>query len=313
LRIVEDLWAPEPPERDSVITFGKFDALHLGHQSIFDEVVRQARAVSADATVFFLHPHPMKLLDPARCPASLTSLPNKLRLLESFGVDVAIVGRFDERLRATAADAFVRHLVERFRAGSLVVGHSVRFGFRGAGDVALLQRMAPEIGFDVTTMPAQLVEGEPISSTRIRIAISAGDLSLAHRLLGRRYSVVGRVVPGEKRGRSLGFPTANVDAGDQQLPPLGIYAGETTVNGVAYASAISLGVRPTFRDTGVWLESYLLDFEGDLYGEEVEVGFGEKLRDEERFDTLDALKRQIRDDVAAVRRSTMQENRTQAS
>ena len=166
----------------------------------------------------------------------------------------------------------------------------------------LLRRAARELGFDLTVVPARTLDGEPISSTRIRAAIGTGDLRLAARLLGRYYSVTGEVVAGEKRGKTIGFPTANVTYGDQQLPPLGIYAGQTMVAGRAYASAISLGIRPTFPHTGVWLESYLLDFEGDLYGRQIEVAFAHKLRDEERFTGLPALQAQIQADIDEVRR-----------
>ncbi len=302
MRVVDGPWTPEPLRRPTVLTFGKFDALHVGHQAIFSEVLRQAQVSDADSAVFFLHPHPLSLLDPARCPPTLTVLPKKLELLEAFGVHVAIIGRFDERLRTTEPKGFLRHLVGHLGARSLVVGQGVRFGYRGAGDVELLARATSELGFELTVVPHQTVDGQPISSTRIRTAISSADLDTAERLLGRPYSISGTVVSSDKRGRALGYPTANVSFGDQQLPPFGIYAGTTVVAGRHVASAISLGVRPTFEDTGVWLEAFLIDFEGDLYGIDVDVILTHRLRDELRFDAVEELQAQIEADVAEVRR-----------
>lgn len=301
MRVVDGFWEPLHGGRPTILTFGKFDALHLGHQAIFRRVCETARRHDCDAGVVFFHPHPLRLLAPERCPTTLTPLPLKLRLLESFGFDIAIAARFDERLRETTAEDFVAHLVERFGVRGLVVGDGARFGFMARGDAAMLQSLGSRLGFDLEIVPPVPWEGKPISSDRVRRAVARGDLSEAQAQLGRRYSAYGRVVEGDKRGRTLGFPTANVDTGDQQLPPLGIYAAEAVVGDDRHGAAVSLGVRPTFGGADVVLEAYLLDFAGDLYGREIEVAFVEKLRDELRFDSVDVLLTQMRQDVTRTR------------
>ncbi|MDA1191296.1 MAG: bifunctional riboflavin kinase/FAD synthetase [Candidatus Poribacteria bacterium] len=302
MKVIDGFWEPPTPNAPTVLTFGRFDALHIGHQAIFRRVVDHARKTGRLSAVLFLEPHPMKLIDPTRCPPTLTRLSKKLELLDSFGFDLAVIARFDDRMRGTEASSFIEQMARGFHVAHLVIGYQARFGHRGQGTTDTLVEHAEPLGYTVETVGAQEYDGEVVSSTRVRLAVEAGELDLAETLLGRRYSVTGEVVKGDQRGRELGYPTANVEFGDQQLPPLGIYAARTVVDGVSHDSAVSLGVRPTFQGDTVLLESYLLDFSGDLYGKTVEVVFIEKLRDELRFDSLDALVKQIDADVEQTRR-----------
>ncbi len=301
MRVVDDFWDPPLLDRPTVLTFGKFDALHLGHRAVFDTVLDRSKADGADAAVLFLDPHPLKLIDPERCPASLTSLSQKLRMFEDIGFDIAVVGHFDERMREFPATDFLARLVSAFRARVIAVGYSVRFGYGGRGDVDLLRAQAPVLGYDATAAEAHTRDGAAISSTRVRDAIAGAEFDVAASMLGRPYALAGEVVVGAKMGRQLGFPTANVAYGDMQLPPEGIYAGYTHCGGERRPSAISLGKRPTFDGTQLLLESYLLDFSDDLYGTEVEVEFVERLRGQEKFDSVDELTARIHDDVRRTR------------
>jgi riboflavin kinase/FMN adenylyltransferase len=302
LKIVEGLWDAPLLERPTVLTFGTFDALHIGHQAILQRVVRIARDTSRHATALFFHPNPLRVIAPERCPPTLSPLSKKLRLLESFGLDVAVVARFDERLRSTEPGEFVGLLVSPLRAEMIVVGHDARFGHGARGDERLLRALGGSLGLAVEVVDAVQFGGAPVSSTRVREALRAGDLSLVRQLLGRSYSVEGTVVVGDGRGRALGFPTANVEVGeDQQLPPTGIYAAEVVIGERAHGAAVSLGLRPTFGAGRLVLEAHVLDFAGDLYGQEVEVVFLWKIREERRFETVDALTAEMRRDVAATR------------
>ncbi len=301
MRVADGFWEDPRLDRPTVLTFGKFDALHLGHRAVFQTVIDRARAEDADAAVLFLDPHPLKLIDPERCPPSLTSRSQKYRVFEEMGFDLAIVGHFDERLRELPATEFLRRLVETFRAQTIAVGYSVRFGYEGRGDHELLRDQAPVLGYEAMAAEARTRDGAAISSTRVREAIAGGGFEIAASMLGRPYALAGSVVEGAKMGRQLGFPTANVAYGDMQLPPEGIYAGYTHCNDERLPSAISLGHRPTFDGTQLLLESHLLDFSGDLYGAEVEVEFAQHLRDQEKFDSVEELTARIRNDVHSTR------------
>lgn len=301
MRIIDGFWETPRLERPTALTFGKFDALHLGHRAVFRSVLDRARVDGVDAAALFLHPNPLKLIAPERCPASLTSLSQKFRMFEEMGFDLVIAGRFDERLREAPARDFLARLVDVFRARVIAVGYSVRFGYQGRGDLTLLRDQASALGYEAMAEEAHMCDGEVISSTRIRDAVARADFDLAEAMLGRPYALAGEVVEGNRMGRELGFPTANVAYGDMQLPPDGIYAGYTRHDGVSYPSAISIGNRPTFGGTQVVVESYLLDFSGDLYGQEVEVELVERIREQEKFASVDALTARIQDDVRRAR------------
>ena len=288
-------------ERGCVLAFGKFDGLHRGHQAVLRVVKERAEKAGLDSAVLFLRPNPLRLIAPERCPPSLTTESQTLALLKRFGIDLAVIGRFDERMRMTTAEAFLARLAGAFQARGIVTGANVRFGHRGLGSLETIRGGAARFGYEAHTAEPAMDGGEPVSSTRAREAIRRGRLKEAARLLGRPYSVSGRGVEGARRGRELGFPTANIDFGDLQLPPDGVYAAWATADGRRHMSAASLGVRPTFDGKERKLEAYLLDFDGDLYGKETEIAPVAKLRDELRFENADALIEQMKADVKRAR------------
>jgi riboflavin kinase/FMN adenylyltransferase len=300
---------PSPPE-GTVVTIGAYDGVHLGHRSVIRLVRRRAAERGLRSAVVTFDRHPASVVRPESAPRLLTDLEQKLELLADTGIDYCLVIAFDEARSRESADDFVKEvLVDCLNAADVVVGEDFHFGHRRAGNVPLLRRLGGELGFQVEGI--ELVGesgpggGQALSSTRIRRALVEGDLDLANRLLGRDYEVRGVVALGDKRGRELGFPTANVSVpGDILLPADGIYAGWfERPDGSVHASAISLGRRPTFYVEAhvSLLEAHLLDFDGDLYGEHAKVRFVVRLRDEVRFDSVEALVEQIGRDVEQAR------------
>jgi riboflavin kinase/FMN adenylyltransferase len=287
------------------LTIGNFDGVHLGHQAMLARLLTAARERGVEPCVLTFEPHPREFFAPDQAPTRLTSLREKLELLAAYGVARAHVCRFDFDFARNTAEDFVRRILVRGLAARWVmVGDDFRFGARRAGDIALLHAMAGEGGYEVAAMPTVGFEGKRVSSTAVREALAAGDLAHAAQLLGRRYTISGRVTGGDRLGRVLGFPTANVQMRHNRPPLAGVFAVE--VHGLgpqALPGAASLGVRPTVaREPRPTLEVHLLDFDRVIYGEHVRVEFLHKLRDEEKYADVDTLRRQIALDVANVRR-----------
>lgn len=301
----------QPPASGSAVTIGAYDGVHRGHRYVVDELRRRAAAAGLSTVVVTFDRHPATVVRPESAPPVLTLPEQKLELLASTGVDRTVVVPFDEARANETAEDFVREvLVDALGARLVVVGEDFHFGHGRKGNVALLREMGRQHGFEVVGLGLEGAEdGEAVSSTRIRALLAAGDVAGAAALLGRPHEVWGRVRHGDARGGSqLGFPTANVAvAAGTALPADGIYAcWYRGPDGVRRAAAVSLGRRPTFYDDRTEpaprvLEAHLLDFDGDLYGQEARVAFVARLRDEERFDSPDALVEQIRRDVAATR------------
>lgn len=292
------------PPADSVVVIGFFDGVHRGHQTIIARAVRRAREQGIRSVVATFDRHPMEVVNPGARPPLLMSLPRRLQTLAEQDVDLVVALPFDDEVRHWSPRAFIAGvLAGPLQARHVVVGANFRFGHKAAGDVATLAEVGPEFGFTSEGVTLLDLDGTVISSTEIRAAIEAGDVELAWRMLGRPHVLDGVVVRGEQRGRGLGFPTANLQVDPRSaMPATGIYAGRFThPDGTATDAAISVGVNPTFGGTTVRVEAYLLDFDGDLYGVEAAVDFRHRLRDEQRFDTVDALVAQMREDVARTR------------
>ena len=289
----------------SAVSVGVFDGVHLGHRVVLGRL----RSIAADqgvaSSVVTFDPHPASVVAPEHAPRLLTSVARRLELLEDLGIDRVVVVAFDEDRATQAPSSFVEEvLVVELGATTIVVGENFRFGRERAGDVALLESLAGELGYVVEPVALDASGDAPISSSRIRAAVASGDVVGAAAMLGRPHELEGTVVKGDGRGRGLGFPTANLDVIDLlAVPAVGIYAGTwTRRSGERHAAAISVGRRPTFySDADVLVEAYLLDFDDDLYGETSRVSFTARLRGEERFDSVEALVAQIGDDVAATR------------
>lgn len=289
----------------SAVTVGKFDGVHVGHQALLRATREEAAARGVKAGVLTFDRHPTEVLRPDAAPPYLTPLPEKLRLLEAAGMDFCVLLRLDDGILSWSADAFVqRALVESAGARCVVAGPDFLYGKGRQGTLETLRAAGEAHGFDLRVLPPVEVRGKRVSSYAVRAALSAGDLPLAEAMLGRRYTVTGRVVRGRQLGRTLGFPTANL-AFDvpQALPSFGIYAVTAAWNGVKHPAVASYGVRPTVESGSApdLLEVHVLDWSGDLYGRNLTTTFVERLRNEEHFDSLEALTEQIRRDADAAR------------
>ncbi len=297
----------------TVLTLGNFDGLHVGHQSIMRTVIGRARALGSQATVYTFEPHPRKVVRPDSAPRLLTTLEQKLELLESVGVDVTIVEPFDRSFAKLPAERFVREVLhERIGPAEVYVGYDFRYGRDREGSMRTLTELGPHLGFSVTIIPEVRFGDQDVNSTRIRELLGAGRVEQAQQLLGRPYTVRGRIAQGDRRGRTIGFPTANLDAENEILPAPGVYAGRVRflddaddgpAKGSAFDAVTNVGRRPTFKeDDPVLAEAHLLDFEGDCYGRRIELGFEAHLREERRFDGVDALRAQIQVDADDARK-----------
>jgi riboflavin kinase/FMN adenylyltransferase len=294
-----------------VLTVGNFDGLHVGHQRIMSTVTSRARAFAGEAAVYTFEPHPRKVLQPERAPRLLTTLEQKLELLDAAGVDVTIVEPFDLAFARLPAERFVREILfERIAPLEVYVGYDFRYGRDREGSMRTLTELGPHLGFAVTIVPEVKLGSRDVNSTRIRELLEQGHVEETALLLGRRYTIRGRVVAGERRGRTLGFPTLNLAAENEVLPQSGVYActvrfldaGAPPAGSVHHA-VTNVGRRPTFGDrTEPLTEAHLLDFSADAYGRRVEVSFVAKLRAEQRFPSVAALREQIARDAEAARR-----------
>jgi len=285
------------------LAIGVFDGVHLGHQRVIAQVRADAAALDAGPVAMTFDPHPQRVLQPDRAPPLLTSTPHKLRLLSSLGLEVCLVLPFDDALARTEPEAFVEQVVRHCRRlCEICVGTRFRFGRGRVGDCRLLERLAPRYGFTAREVPPVSTGTEPISSTAIRRLVQQGHLERAAAMLGRPFAVVGTVVRGDGRGRTLGFPTANLRPDNEVLPPDGVYAAAALLDGHAWAAMVNIGCRPTFAGTGDrTIEAHLLDFQGELYGRELELAFHQRLREERRFSSPEALREQLLGDARTTR------------
>jgi riboflavin kinase/FMN adenylyltransferase len=297
----------QPPEEGSAVTVGTFDGVHLGHRALIARTIAEASERSLASIVVTWDRHPNETLRPERAPKLLASPERKAELLASTGIDVLAVLPFDRELSTWPPERFASAvLADGLGARSVFVGSGWRFGHKAAGDVTLLEKLGAELGFDASGLSLTTHDGSPVSSSRAREAVAAGDVELAEVLLGRPFDVDGSVVKGAGRGIGLGFPTANFEVAPKLVRPRrGVYAGRARVESTWYLAAINVGVNPTFggdeATTPVMVEAYLLDFEGDLVGTILRVEFLKRLRDELKFDSVDDLVAQMARDVEATR------------
>ena len=308
MRLIRGLHNLRPHDRGCVATIGNFDGVHLGHRAVFQRLLARGRELSFPATVIIFEPQPMELFAPDAAPARLTRLREKVKALAGCGIERVMILEFNPRLAAMEASEFVeRLLIEGLGVRYLLVGDDFRFGRGRLGDYELLRRMgeaaaASGKGFAVEDLHTITHGEERISSTRIRDALGRGDLVQARHLLGRPYTMQGRVAHGDKRGRTIGFPTANIDLHRRVSPLRGVYAviAHGLVEG-PWPGVANVGTRPTVNGHGYRLEVHLFDYAREIYGTHLEVELRLKLRDERRFETFDALRRQIAMDAAAAR------------
>jgi riboflavin kinase/FMN adenylyltransferase len=293
-----------PEGRKVCLGIGFFDGVHLGHQQILRQTLAEARQHESLAVVLTFDAHPNTAVAPDRVPPLVYPLWKKVRVLESLGPDMLLLLHFDEALSRQSGEVFVRDLVRHWGAiRSITVGANFCFGHKRSGNVELLRQLGAELKFSVHGTAAVALDGKVVSSTRIRQTILDGDLDAATQMLGRAYSLVGRVERGDGIGRQLGFPTANVDSTGLALPPRGVYAVHTETRRGVHRAVLNIGYRPTLQNPVPQLrvEAHLLDFSGDLYGEEIELVFVEKIREERKFAALSELQAQIRRDIEEAR------------
>ena len=290
------------PRGPLAIAIGVFDGVHVGHQALIEQTATRASALGGKALAATFEPLPIQALAPGAPPSALSDIDERVRRLHDAGADDVVVFTFTKEFAALAPDEFVRRLAGAGQVRRILVGADFQFGRDRAGDVRTLEALGPKHGFEVEIAEPVKLDGEIVSSTRIRNALLAGDVATAAGLLGRPYAVSGTVVHGAKRGRALGFPTVNLAVPAQRLLPRdGIYAMTVRVRDKDVAAAASLGVRPTFGSGDRTLEAYLLDWKGDVYGDRIEAAFIKRLRDELRFASAGELSEQIARDVEDTR------------
>lgn len=288
----------------TVLAIGVFDGVHLGHQAVLNRALADAAQRGGNSVAVTFDPHPLRVLRPDKAPRLLTSTAHKIRLIQNLGIPYLLIIPFDGGFAATSPEDFIVALA---RAAPLLreicVGHQWSFGKGRAGNLESLRALGDRLGFDEVGVEAVKVDGDVVSSTLVRNAVESGDLLRVERFLGRKFTILGTVVMGDRRARTLGFPTANLAAHNEQFPPNGVYAARTTRGLKSHGGVVNIGVRPTFyQEAGERvLELHLLDFSGDIYGEEVEVTFEKFLRPERKFANVDDLRAQIANDIVKVR------------
>ncbi len=302
--LIRSLYNLTPAQLGGVITIGNFDGVHIGHQQLVQRVIEQAKAMRGPSLVVTFEPHPFEFFskDEVTIPR-LTRLREKVVALAECGVENVLILSFNQSLAEKSASDFAHEIVyQGLKPQHIVIGDDFHFGHHRQGDFSLLQSIGAELGFSVEAMPTVLIEGERVSSTRVRQALAAGDYILVNKLLGHPYFMLGRIRTGEQRGRQWGFPTANIYLHRKLTPVRGVYT--VYMHGIAdkpWPGVANVGQRPTVDGTRTLLEVHLLDFNQEIYGRYVRVEFCEKLRDEMRYPNVELLKQQIARDVAAAR------------
>lgn len=291
----------KPGSQKVCAAIGMFDGVHLGHQQVIRQTIADARQHEAVAVVITFDRHPNVVVAPDRVPPLIYSLSQKLRVIGELGADTALVIPFDREFSERSGEVFIRQLARDFgQIHSLCVGSTFTFGHKRSGNVALLKKLGHELKFIVHGMAAVSLDGQVVSSTRIRDTIRAGNLDAASQMLGRSYVLANKIIRGNQLGRQLGFPTANLDTGDLITPPSGVYVAHASVDGHQHRAVVNIGHRPTVSSSAPTLsvEAHLLGFTGDLYGKEMGITFIRKLRDEQKFPSMTKLHIQIKRDIA---------------
>ena len=297
---------PEKEERlkTPIIALGNFDGVHLGHQEILKRVVEKARRKGGTGIVVTFEPHPLKILSPGKCPPLIISFREKAELLEQAGIDILACLHFDREFAGLNPSEFVdKIIVEGIGAKEVFVGYDFAFGKGREGDTNTLKKLGKKFGFDVNVVEPIRVANKTVSSTLIRNLIREGNVREASIYLGRYYSVRGRIIGGDKRGRKLGFPTANIHPHHELIPKEGVYTGEVHLHdNKNYKSLINIGTRPTFGEHELNIEAFIFDFDKDIYGEFLKVSFLERIRDEVRFETSELLISQMTEDLKKAKK-----------
>jgi riboflavin kinase/FMN adenylyltransferase len=298
---IEQELASAAPQRESLLTIGVFDGVHAGHRYLLSKLKQRAAQRKLLSGVVTFNPHPQSVLHPNNRLPWLCDLDDRVRAFQELGLDVIAVLTFTRQVAQMSARDFMNSLKSHLKMKGIVVGPDFTLGRGQEGNISALHALGTEMDFTVEVVPAFRIDGDVVSSTRIRRALLRGDMGKIRKLMGRYFYLKGRVITSDKRGRTLGFPTANLDIAEQQaLPGNGIYATITQVGSKRFPSATNIGTRPTFGEGKRMVETYLLGFKGDLYGTGIRVEFVQKVRDEQRFPSAEELKIQMEKDVQEV-------------
>lgn len=284
-----------------VLTLGNFDGVHSGHLLIIRSIVARAKALGCASAVYTFDPHPQKVVSPETSPPLIIGLDDKISIFKAEGVDYLILAKFTRAFAAKHPYQFVKEALVPLRLSEVRVGHDFAFGKAKTGTVEYLKELGAEFGFKVRVIPAYKKLGAIVSSSRIRELIKGGNLREANAILGRTYSIAGKVVKGTRLGAEIGFPTANVSTANELIPGRGVYAGFAKIGRKTYPAAVNIGVAPTFGGKPITVEAHILDFKGDIYGKRLVLGFFERIRGEERFKSAKALAHRIGRDVLRAR------------
>jgi len=302
MKVIRNVLDITPELHGSIITIGNFDGIHMGHQKIFRKVVSESEQQGRKSVVMTFDPHPKKVIHPERRPFFiLTPVEEKLSLIEAAGIDTTILISFSHEFSRTSAEAFVKEILwRRLRIRKVIIGYDYKFGRNKGGNADLLRKFGAELGFEVEEIGAIKLGDVIASSTNIRLSILSGNVSTAAKLLGRPYNVRGIVSRGYRRGTEIGYPTANIES-EKVIPAIGVYAIIAKLEGKNHMGVINVGYCPTFGDEEITAEVHLLDFQGDIYGKEMEVFFIDRIRDEFTFESPEKLMEQIEKDIQQAR------------
>jgi riboflavin kinase/FMN adenylyltransferase len=302
MRIINDLTFTPVDFSSPVVTIGNYDGLHLGHQTIITRAIEVAKNSGGESVVLTFEPHPVQFLHPELNIPLITPFRKKMMLLEKFGVECTINLPFNKDLAHMSAEQFIGEIVlDHIAPRWVIVGFNFNFGKDRSGTAAALQKMGERLGFAVEVVPPHTVNNAVVSSTRIRELLVAGRIQEANRMLGMRYFLLGTVIHGHARGKGLGFPTANLEIAGDLYPKTGVYAATVTVGSETHQGVVNIGTNPTFNDKDFAVEVFLFDYQGDLYGKELQVNFVARIRDEATFPSPEALVRQIEQDVETAK------------
>ncbi len=291
-------------KKKTIVTVGTFDGVHLGHQKIIASLVAEARKKDLAATLLTFDPHPRKVVQPDAPMALIQTIEERAQTLETLGLDYVVVHPFTRAFAQLSAEEYVKEiLVDTLNVAHIIVGHNHRFGKNRGADFADLERFGVQYGFDVTQISAKLIDDVSVSSTKIRRALLMGDLNKAHQLLGRPFQLMGKVVLGNQKGRTMGFPTANLVPNNPEkiIPKNGVYAVVVSIHGAKHLGMMNIGTNPTVNGQNTSIEVHVINWDGDLYGQTIDVSLIDRLRDETKFDSLDKLKAQLEKDKESIR------------
>lgn len=299
IRGIENL---KEPFRNPVVTLGNFDGIHLGHQRIFEKVKEEARRLAGESVIITFEPHPLKILSPEQCPSLLTPFKKKMMLMEKTGVEKVLCIQFNKAFAEISPTEFVKNVLEgKLDAKKIVVGYNYRFGRGKSGNAQSLKETCSRLGIEVEVVEALTIDGTVVSSSKIRELIRDGEVEKASKLLGRDYPVIGKVIKGTHRGHALGFPTANLQITEELYPKPGVYGVNVEWHDQRWEGLANIGFNPTFDGKTLTLEVHILNFDHEIYGDEMQISFVRRIRDEMRFHSQQELIEQIRKDIEWVK------------